>query len=487
MVLNDSYSGLVPNNGTLYISKLYLIVTRDDYKDMYNRPYAIKATRDTIDRFENLLNVNGINNEISDAAVAQYIPDAIDVSALPISRVDIPNGWNTVRLRFLMEVVYNFNGIEEVSYIQGYSDRFEQSYSGIIDPGLVLYINTITQVSRMTNPSTGLPFNTLRKTYNVIADSFGKTRYSEIDTGNNIPFILRPVDIMGNLYVGSMREAGTNVINSPGVMAGTPQTSSARNNNPISYFTRTLNGFTSSKVVSAGSMAPDIETIYRNAQSGAYTTEDFIINNPFIKKLYDLTGEIAPVSFNLGILKTIDPNVENVNRLINRTNEPVIQGAANILNSNDSEELSIPTIEVKKATIVANIINSLMIDNMLTTLTVSISNKNGIDPLVLITNINSFIDGVDLVNQCHRLTHSIKSILVPILTDSGQLLIDTHINTDILGDTTVGISVNLNPTILFRFPTFANSLYIPVIANEQVKDGVVNSFSSFMDSTFNLL
>lgn len=109
------------------VKRLLLIATKKDYKDVYQRSYQLNANIGTINKLEAVFNNAGVNQNasITDNMLAQYVPDIIGLSANPVGVATIPNGWQTQRVRFILEVEADLNGMIYVSYVQGFSEYYE--------------------------------------------------------------------------------------------------------------------------------------------------------------------------------------------------------------------------------------------------------------------------------------------------------------------------------------------------------------------------
>lgn len=466
----------------LRIRQLIIIPTRGDYRKVYKRPYVVDANIDTINKFENLLSRNGNTHTIEPMILANSVPEVVKLSAMAAGAVDIPNGWDTQRGRFILEVESNWNNNITLSYIQGFTDYLDMSFSGYLPEDISMIINSITVIRKVYDVQTGMYRSLQSQTYNVIKDLSGRNAFREIDNMYNVSVLMRPVDVMNELYSGSTLRnmMGNNnlVINTSNIIGNNVGVSSRGNNDPMTYFSKTLNGFIDAKQSAAVGLEED--GIYRAATASPYIGEPLIIDNPFINALHHITNEIVPTTFRLIDLKRLDPNVENTTTVISKPDIPL-----GIMGTIDTENHLQPTQELLKATLVANTINSILINNMLSRLDVSIGNVNGPVPDIFPTNINSIIDGVDLQHEIGKVVSQIRTLLVPTLTDMGQTIVRVNVSTDIFNDTTICISLNLQPEVVFRFPTFADSLYSPVIGNNDMKNDVVQNFGNFMDATYN--
>jgi hypothetical protein len=141
-----------------------------------------------------------------------------------------------------------------------------------------------------------------------------------------------------------------------------------------------------------------------------------------------------------------------------------------------------PIHENLKANTIAHAINAYMIENLLTSIDISFTNI-GYEPTVVPSNATSFIEGIDKIGYVNRVIAKVRNILLPMISDAGQTIVEAAVHADLLGDTSVLISLNLNPGILFRFPTFADSLYVPVVTTAGNRASVVSDFGSIFDQT----
>jgi len=464
------------------VNKLILTVSRSEYNDVYKRSYTLNANRPTLNRLESLFNnVNvGSNVTVSDPNIANFVPEIINLQSNPTGVVQIANGWNTQRLRFILEVESPLAGMNMVSYIQGYSEYHDPSLTGLVDPNMKFYINSITNVVRHVDPTSGRLITTPRSTYNVISDMFGIDKYQAVNEQQDS--LIRPRDITEGMSVLDMYGDGVNtIVNMAGMKDNNAKTSSRVHNDPLKYFTSTVNAFIESKSLSG--FSSDQTDILRNA--GSILLEENIMSIPFIYKLHLLSGSFSPTWFTLGMLKQLNPNIENENKihLINRNTYATYNKFSTMLDSDVTAATLQPTIEVMKATIIAHSINSIINECLLTELSVSFSNTTG-EYVVFVSDVKSLIDGIDITSYANRAIARIRNILLPKVTDGNLTLVEANVTTDMLGDTSIGISVNMAPPIVFRFPTFADSLYSPVVSDTVTKNLMVNDFSSILDMTY---
>jgi len=471
------------NSSNVIIKRLLLIVTRPSYNDIYQRSYALHATRDTLNKLEAVFAQNGVaqNTPIKENILAQTIPEIVNLQANPLGIVKIPNGWSTQRIRFLLEVESNIGGITMVSYLQGFSEYYDPSITGLIDPNMLFYINSITNVVRQVDPVRGTYSVIPRSTYNVVTDLAGGSKYEEIDNGPDLKLI-RPKDIVENISIMDMYSDNmTSVINTTGSIGGKANTSDRINNDPMKYFAKTINSFIEAKNLS--DMSSDMTDVLRNASG--MVTESSMMSLPFIYALHTITGQFTPTTFTLNVLKIIDPYLENKSHLVDNVNDILGNSYDTILDTNVTAEMLQPTPETLKASTIAQSLNSIMIECLLTSLDISFTNTLG-QPVVVVSDAKSFIEGIDITAYVNRAVSRIKNILIPKITDGNMTLVEVYVHSDILGDTNVGIGLNMNPPITYRFPTFADSLYVPVLSDATNKASTIEDFSNILDLSYNV-
>lgn len=469
-----------PSHDNLRINRLLLIATRPSYQDVFQRSYSIHANDSTINKLSAVFSTAGVghNLNLQKTTLAQTIPEIVRLSTAPIGMAEIPHGWRTQRVRFLLEVESNVGNMTMVSYLQGYSEYYDPTITGRLDPVMPFYINSITNVIRMIDPVTHMYRVMPKSTFNVVTDLAGGKRYQEIDGMDDLKLI-RPKDIIENIATMEMySDYASNIINTTGSIGGRVNTSKKSNNDPISYFSSTVNSYIESKNLITNSS--DHTDLLRQASN--IVDEHSVMSVPFMYKLHAMTNDFNPSTFTLDLLRAIDPQIQAKSQLIDNVNDIMSPSFNTALDSDNTAGMMQPTIENMKATMIAQSINSLMVECLVSSLSVSFTNTSG-QPVVIISDVKSFIEGIDLTAYASKIETNIRNILLPSVTDGGLSLIEVSLHSDVLGDTNVFVGVNLNHPVLFRFPTFADSLYLPVLSDAQNKASTIEDFANVFDLT----
>lgn len=467
----------------IVVTKLILIPSRGDYKSVYQRSYDINVGHNDLSKIEAVFAMNGVgsNNKITDVSVASALSNVVSISDGTTGVVDIPNGWGTQRLRFLMEVEQNVGNGMVCSYLQGFSEYHDPSISGMIDPVMKFHINSITNVSKTPNPMTGGLMVRLSNTYNVITDLAGGTKYEELHGGpgqSSDLKLIRPNDIIEDIALGDLAMGGNvDTVNRLGVVGDLANTSNRGNSDSTKFFTNTLNNVITSKNLADSSY--DLQDVMRTASQN--TVEASVISNPFIYALHKMTGVETPSSFTMGQLERIDPGIGAKTYMSNGDNSTGYRET--IMDTGDTADMLQPTIENKIATQVSHSMTSMMAENLITKLSLSMTNMSG-NNITVPSDFRSFIDGIDTLAYINRIVDRCNNVLLPDLTRNGLVVLNINVEADLLGDTTVIVEYELAPAIVFRFPVFTDSLFTPVITDSVGRKSMGDDMANLIDATY---
>ena len=461
------------------ISKIILVETRS-YQDAVIRPYNLRMDNDSLNKLEGMLNRGGdAIDRITDVTLAHNLPGVIGLSASP-QLAHIPYGWQTKRLRFMMEVISDRPGGRLFTYIQGFSNYYDVSLSNHIDPEMILYVNSVTEVQELILP-TGEPTYRVLKSYNTFSSG------AIVDDQNSLMHsgfkVVRPMDVVASLNsLPDLHDESGSIVFDTVSRLNTGDTSWRRNNNPGKYFATTLNSYIDSQNSSL-SASYNYQDMKNNTLS--MVAENTLLSNPFFHHVSNITGEVKPSQFTVGFLNHMDPGLlsdRNRTILIKRDNEPVnLSRDYSVLDSDTTENLFQPNIETLRAQEVANSLLDLTVSNFITELVVSFSNNSTTgEPIITIQDVQCFISNISEIDFCNQLISYIKMVILPKISNNNELLVEVSARLSLIGDTSIFISFNGQPGVLFRFPSFADSCYAPVISTTGEKNGLVDEFRNVL-------
>lgn len=462
-----------------FVIKQLLMIATNPCKPIYNRSYTLNATNQILEKLYYLARPQGSSSHtITDTELATSLPEIIDMDPAISGEANIPNGWGTERLRFIMEVEHEFMGSLVGAYIQGFTEHHETSYSNLIDPNMKFYINSITTVIKRIDPVTHAMVVQPYSSYNILSN-MDSAELGPVQT--NYKKLIRPQDIFGNFYLNEKYTSGEDVIYnlSDELTPNNTATSRRLNNNPINYLAKSMEAYRCGKI--STDVSWDTQSAMENAKSSV--AEPTLANNPFLFALTNLTGMVSPSYFTLDMLMRMDPNITQRVKKFNRGQAPVTTQYNTMLNTENPAETIQPTIENLRALFLVNIISSLCVDCLISKCTISLSNSTG-EPIVFITDPGSIIENLNMISFLEKLEVKIKQLVMPKLTEYNQLLVEAFISCDILGDFTVGISINNNPMEVYRYPVYADGLFTPMITNNVNKNVFLDNFHNILDNTY---
>lgn len=457
------------------INKVMFVPTKE-YQNVYNRSLEVNATPSNMMYLENTVAEQlSRSSRVNPIALANSVPDIIKISDVSGSLVNIANGWNTIRLRFIIEAEKQTGpGTWEICYVQGFTDYHDPSIRGRIDPNMPMHINSITNVIRNITPDNRVMTRVVGS-FNVLSDPYGRGYSIEDTTAKHK--LLRPKDISDGIQKNTM--VGFNNIETTDIRStygsGIPAESKRTNSISSVNLAEVFNAFIYAK--EATSIGYEVDDLFNPASSKL--NERQMIRTSFIDALSNITGMPGTVTFNLNMLQMLRPDIETV--LTYADNNTPMYNASSILDSNNTERLDGFNIESTIANTLSENISSLLLEELLATISFSITNMTPNSELVhTVTYANSFIHGIDIVIYAERFIDKLKTLVMPAITKQNMIGVEIFIHADIVGDTTIAVGINGAQPIVYRLPTFCNSLYTPVISNENNYNVVVNDMTNML-------
>jgi len=475
--LNSMYAGQHMNVIDINITKILFVPTKQ-YKDVYRRPFEMNVNAGTLNNLENIIGQQvATGGRVNAVSLANTVPDLMKISDIPTERINIANGWGTVRLRFLMEVESHDPATQAltISYVQGYSEYHDPSMSGRIDPNMSMYINSITNVVRTVNHQ-GMVNTRVLSSFNVLYDAFNRS-YSIEDTTISHR-LMRPKDVAGGMEVNNiMGNHEVPVNNTRNLYGSIPLESKRLNSVGSMHVSSVINSF-----ILGSNMA---EIGHSNNDIFGVASSDLNENNlsevPLIQALSSLSGDIVTVEFSLNALARLQPDIESKLILVDN-NTPMFKQNATILDTDVTADLSTSSIEGTIAVTISEAVSSLLVDEMLSSIDFSITNMTPNSEVVeAVSNVKSFIHGIDVSMYVERFMGKFKALVVNSITKNNLLGVEIFIHADVLGDTTIAVSINGQAPVVYRLPTFCNSLYTSMVGDENTYNNVVDDFSQIMN------
>lgn len=486
------------------------------YRNMLQRSYTSNlTTRDTNNIAEDVLRNGKLGNS------SQSTSNILRVSATPIADSEISGGWSSQRYTFQLEVrcAPTTSGVihtPSTTYdlvITGYS---EPSNSFVHkDPGGNLYPDTqlVFRINSIQRVGLNAKMNSI-----VGIDNIGLSTPTSFNS-NSDTVCVRPVDIVSGINSAYAADAYiANVLNVDYTPLMAPVDFNRGQVVGKKYVNDVVNGMIDGLGNSLGTRAAFSDAFNSNMEMALVETSTILRNDmshqdAFLIALRQITYGRQDNAFTINDLMKIDKSFTP-----NRVKYANIQEESRfnldgILTSADTATLHGATRLNAKVTELHNTIVSMLTSNFLSHIEIRIwnslkPNENGFghslqpDYEVPGDKVSWTYDpAATSENAIFLLRNSIeghiKYLLDPMLSETGNIQYDVMIVADVSNDTTIAISLDNSEPILYRFPTFADMSYTPLVGDTRTKESLVASIGSLtnaitdtvssqpMDSTYN--
>ena len=462
------------------VASLSMIQT-GTYNQMYGRPYDLHITQEDLNKISNRLGEVG-QGRVSGNILAGIASNIIQPRATPESLLNVPNGWNEPRIRFVLEVVCNFSlGGKQTYYFQGYTDSLGvmlgRNNEIVIDPKMVFIINSVQTVNYVATPTingvTQVSF--VSDNVHLLVDN---NWYSNLD--KNGMYLLRPQDVFSQMQLSNIRKT-RNIIDPRDRVTNTAVSSTRNNNIPSTYLAKIIDGHMLAK--DQASLTSSISSITDQARS--FVLEESLISNPFLRLLSDIKGfTFTDNSFTYNNLLAIDSNVPYVSRFypLSRSDLTKIHSAGS------SAYWDATDLETVIATVLSQAVPAIMIECMLHKVYLYSTNMSmGIPDTKLSQGVS--ISGIDLTKSYNNFIHRFNNELIKYLTYDNEISYYIEMSVDLNGETSIIIKLNQNPEIKYVSPSFCDNQLIPVMTTSPelistVSSGIEDMLNSTSETVY---
>jgi len=448
-----------------HLTSLILINTRQK-QDMVQRGLNLNVTNRDRHVLGEALNQFG---KISPELVATNTPGILTMGVNPDLKVGIINGWQQERFIFILKTkTRQPDGGIRASYIQGYTNYAGVSKNGAIDHTMTYYVNSVITVVERSVPGTNRITHHPLHAFTIVYDRL--TNAKQLKHNDDMFRLLRPTDVLIELHSSVPTDdyqQGIPTINTSSKLGFNVNTSKASNKIASNQICTVINNVSS--VISRMPAGGEPSDIYMGAAGLA--SEHDVTDVDFLRELGYNLGRTT-VEFTHNDMLQIDPNIVNhmdvkwtIPDQVNINPLDLAQNQ-NILLTNDPETLQVSTQEARIASIIAESASGMLADLSLSTIMFTVqSGIVSIEPIFTPLNYNSEIPVLDLEQAVMRFEASFLAMVVPQLTNGGHTAIDILVNIDLLNESRISVSVNMQAPVVFAVPTYSNSLFDSVIAS----------------------
>lgn len=464
------------------------------------RSYEISGDGRSMRNLENLIDKFQLRkgHGITENTIATALPGIISVGAHSTGSIFMPEGWNTRRLSFVIEVKITVSSSKKtIEYVQGYTDYFDppgtirdgDSIKRIVGRGVRWYINSITSVDLIAGRD-GIIHKKKGARVNIIKSHDG-VEY-EIETVNNVK--ARPSDIIEDLFFST--SSNGNYQHDDRVM-DEPDTTNRSNSTSVGFFADTFNKASAtlaSDLIANEEKAGNKDLLSLQSMAQGLASKN-LTDFAFMYYLHKETQEIRPSSFDLGLLEVLAPHLDHITTYIPTKDvrkddllmSRVIGGDynSNILTTNDLDDTRQPTIENLVTVEFMHLMTNAMLNELITKGSIYLSN----DPSKVIEDVGEFLNGESMFNPIFatreefvRLSAYLREVVLSKLTYAGDIYIDIVADIDLLGNSSISTTVNMGEPYVSRYNSSADGLYSPHISSAGGKRATVNDIAALIDT-----
>lgn len=457
--------------------------------------------------FTTNLNVGDVDRIVEDISrnngtltnVNQSTNNVMKMGALPIGNATIDNGWNAPRYTFKMIVrcqptettVYGSTSDIYDLIVTGYSDAsgefIVRDITGSTYPNenLVFNINSIQKISINANA------NTITNIQNV---GVGSVNSFQNDSCN---VCVRPSDITSGI-TGSLvdKDFGGSVYSVNTRASQEPMAFERKDAIGKQYVNKILNAVVNGVADANSSYNPYNNLFNSGADQAIIEATSRLRNNIlstdlFIQALQEVNLNPLKESFTIKQLKSIDRTFTSDRIVYANVIEDNRFANDGILNSQYTEHMLGANRETTLVTELHNMLTNLMTEKFVVSMVIRLSNNY--KPLEsgfgMALQPEYFVDGNSVrwsyaVAQndpnapmllSRALDNAVKILIDPMLSSNGNTRYDVVANIDLTTDTSISISLDGKDPILYRFPTFGDTCFTPMVGSDDTKTNLVSS------------
>lgn len=460
-----------------FIIKDLIYIPTGQYHPVMIRPYVAHLNGEAVDSISSrLLETN--SGSITPAIVSGVANNIIKPSGNPFQSA-VNSDWVTSpKYVFLLTVVeLDVTGAEIVHYIYGYTSHDGITNSGAVDPTMRHYVNNVieTQCYNITTPTGVVRREKISRIYHVTHS--GNIEYV---------YLQRPTDILERIKLNQISttfSSGDDNWYSSSFDANS-QLNRYNDKSAASFVDNNITTHYLSKVLDAGFRSQINSQVFvndyhvREDDSSSLSPEPMVTDNRFLRSISRLEGFSGVVtSFGMGSLNTIDPTIVSRFKVFNITKDfidPLLMQTPEVGDYwNGRDPVTSKAYELIESSV--SMVLKYGFSKMYFTAS-NMTNPMG-NPDIFISNFNSFVN-LDDVSFNAILEIFKRSFITDVFQNEVALSgfnLHMEVFVDILGTSKIYLQYAGFPGNWYTIPTFANSLFSPVLS---VDEGGINATAS---------
>lgn len=430
----------------------FLLHETGTYNQQYRRPYHTELTGTTLSALqERLQGADKFQPAMFGGIASQFIKP----TATPEKPIDLVNGWDEPRMRFVMEIEHtSYLGGGIVQVILGYTNYKGISHGGHLDDQMVFYINSVMHVRNMTqNTPTGQQtFSTVADSSHILVDNNWSGIYANTDQR------MRPEDVYATMQRSHLHGLGE-VMDMRTASNNLTVKSSRANTLATDYMANILQNYRTATDTSAfGQNEGEIL-----AQARGYASEQIASRDPFLSAIASIRGMPVGNSFSMSDLRKLDPNVDRVTvpMMMAPTARSTMHRAGQTTDWGGTNR------ETDVATFLSQAIPSLMMKLAITRIVFQSTNRDFTGAITTtVLKCESFTKGIDLSPALRRFESDLEHKVLREISFDNQTDFAIEMQVDLVGETWIRMSLDgQQATADFVTPSFCDALTVPIITS----------------------
>lgn len=493
-MLNLNTGATIGNSGNTRINvESFIAVQTGTYQEQWARPFKSKVDDNVI---KGLVTATRGGMNLGAASVQEIACDVITPQAEVEGQVNIAHGFRSRRFRCLLTVCESHPFIEGTTtrrVFYGYSDHCDASMN-YLDPNMRIYLNSETIIAEAIRNTVNGP----QRQASIVASNqiISPMEPTQINQGNGLfarasSFLIRPEDnfnlMQTNLVAQNLNASGM----FPGLVdtsydhrsmvgeGGQFKYSMRRDTSPTRYLSNSLAAYqhavqeSKDNHINAGdSFNSDMqskEVVYGEA-SAACRNHD-IHRNTFLQVLNDNSSYMEKGYVTFGELCKLFPEMYN-NQGRDVTQFAMDDGRSirKVTMAEDSQVWSGADYTSIGASLLAQAIPSIMMDTFFRSFSFAVTNGSGKNKYVFEPHpdaCKAIVGGIDMTQYIIEFERRLRVDVLNNITRGNELPFKISMYSDLVGDSIIDICIGNNHVERFVAPTFADSLFSPVITRDR--------------------
>jgi len=467
-----------------FIEKLFYVKAQE-HNEVYNKPYTINVTGDDVRTLCDIMRYNNKSN-LDTSVLTQSGINPVTYSSVS-QPTAIDKSWVSVeRYIFVLKVSYiDQIGNKQNIYIQGYTNYNGISRSGAIDPRMTHEINSVIETTEyvLNTPMYGVVHEEKIRYIQTVISNFR----SPIET----IFTQRPSDLFSNVGVMNLASFSThsndlshfNIENKECAIHNMEMrsiSSNIENNIASRYVCNALNAGLNSITEAELSFVDNFHNPIVDTSS--FARENNLLRNDFVRDINRKEGTHAGTPFFMfATLLSYDPTIEQRANVI----EPVSQYNPILANTPTVGEYwyGQDMVTIKAYAFIEQL-TAMIMRYGLTKMYFDFSYMGQYEgPQVVVYDFNTYIQHPtenDITRLVNLVTENIKREVIVPESMNGMLHMSANCFIDIFNTSKIYLAIDGFPPNWFTIPSFAGSLFSPVVTVDK------NSFDTLSSSIYSM-